>query len=1388
MFSAGEYLLGVMDSEIEKLLIKAPEKVREILEMVDRTTSIEEIVKIIKNIDTQLSTSLVETEQQYLSPQEQLNQSKKIAKCKVLNYYGLMRGITYDEKGKLTDISGFTQIMRNGYSSSEWLYSGEIAQNKIIDIPQILIDSLSLLKQAEFQGKDKEILRRIEQEILRLAVSGAKIDQADYQLEYSAHDDLKNDLTIDKAYEITDGQISYRDTNMQQIAIRSLAEMTLNKRRIIKLLKERLPDIDIEYLLLDTYCINKEMVTRQNNRGSQIGRNINFLISNYGYDFDEKTSRQIIERVEKLGDEQLKSIISQGINAQEISSLLIKTRENSKRIESTKTKKKSAKYIAEAIVEGYNWKEDGNSLTKKQKELLANALMRGEKIDNELYKLYEAINKIQIGKNKFTQNEVFAIMINLAIDGKIGKISYKDLLKKDIRKIQDILLDNKEELQTSVLPISTDLLAGRGREIDELKRELIGFGINKELLEEVGVKNIYVAKNIIEQYFIDFKLSDRYKRALYLKILDNSIIKSKSFILKSVITDFSKYKMDDKDIYGIIIKAAINGTAKDNTEYYYSYILNKSNVRESIAHEGIDSKVNVIMLEKAVAQTLSKDEKEKLYSSYKELGIMLDNDILFQNAYMIDLMLENFFGDKRIEIEDLNSIKKCFFEENVIKNILISNCLIDLSDLGMSFKEISGLLINLAVSRKGTEKEVSYSSLLNNSRNIRKNLSKIKGKMQLEVNESRILEARCRILSKEEKDNIMNRLNKMGISSDFLSSIELDNIYIAQQIVEKYFENQKIDDGIKKSIIINLLKPLNLNTSDTKGYISSLLKRIQDKGYSFIESCGLIINMSMGVNVISKEGYSYSNFLRNRTLANKLDKYKGRINTKVNQAVLEKANWQSLDEKERNILYEDLEKKYGISIETLKIKSEFNLYLAKRIVDLYDESLEDSEKGVLIQSILNNSFLNKDKGVLLFPIMNQFEDLWHNPKQMAGMIINLSVGDALEQTGLSYNEIIQNKRECRNKIKKYKDNIRTNITPITIMKAQINTMGIKQKEEILGELEQLGIDKDTIKNVKFNNLLAGYLLLKKCCEREAISKENQRIFLKRIISCSDLNINATSNLINIIKVLNDSGLNENEILHFLIIAATNGIEINNKKFSYKDIITNAKNSHYELVRNIKKIETELTAITILKAKSQMVESEEIEQIKQKIIGNGIDEKMLDNRDEQDIYVANYIIERVFQNTTISEENKSKIAYYVLKSSCLLPKNNLHLMSILQNLEKMGIGENESYFLIINCAVKGKLCKGCGYSDLLLSRRKSYKLITDEVIDDNKTIDEESLRGIGILFERKISGQDIVKATMELTVEGSEGSKICDEVRTDYMRLLDGKTNDNKEGSVQGEQN
>ena len=752
VFSAGEYLLGVMDNKIEKVAENAPEKVRNILERVDKASSIDEIVKIINGADRQVPTSLIEKEQQYLTPEEQLKQSKKIAKCKVLNYYGLMRNITYDEKGKPVDISGFTRIMRNGFSSSEWLYSGEIEQEKIIDIPQILVDSLALIKQAEFQEKDIETLKRVEQEILRLAISGRELNQDKYQ-EYTSHENLKSDLTIDKAYEITNGKISYRDTNMQMTAIRSLAEMTLNKRKIIKLLQERFTDIDINELLSDTYCVNQEMVTRQNNRGSQIGRNISFIISDYGYDFDNEISEQILQNVESLSDEQLVNIIEQGVNAQEVSKLLIQTRENDERIQVyNKDKGLGSKYIAEAIVEGYNWKKDGNTLTKKEKELIINTLLRSVKTNNELYNLYEAINKIQIERKKFTQNEIFAIMINLAIDKRIGNISYSELLKKDRSEIQNILLNNKESLQTSVLPISIDLLASRGKEVNRLKKELIDLGLDEEFIEAKDIRNVYVAKQIVEGYEFKRELTDEERKAILKAILSNSRLdKGYSCYLSSLIQNMEQIGLDTQEIYGMIINLGINGKVIEETGYDYTSLLNNTNnACQTIVEykDKIQTDITEGIILKAKSDNLSQEDGEKLKKELIDLGFdekfIESKDI--RNVYVANKIVEGYEFKRELTDDERKAILRAILSNAKLdkKNTsYLSSLIQNIEQIGLDKQEIYGMIVNLGINGKVIEETgYDYGSLLSNSNNACKTIAEYKDKIRTDITEGIILKAK----------------------------------------------------------------------------------------------------------------------------------------------------------------------------------------------------------------------------------------------------------------------------------------------------------------------------------------------------------------------------------------------------------------------------------------------------------------------------------------------------------------------------------------------------------------------------------------------------------------------------------------------------------------------
>ena len=1391
VFSAGEYLLGVMDYQIEKQAQNAPLKVRQILERVDKASSIEEIIKIINGADRQVATSLVESKQQYLNEVEQIEQSKKIAKCKVLNYYGLMRGITHDEKGKLIDISGFTQIMRNGYSSSEWLHSGKIEQEKLIDIPKILVDALALIKQAEFQGKDKEILKQVETEILSLVLSGEKIDQDNYQMEYSAHNNLRSDLTIDKAFEITRGQISYRDTNMQMTAIRSVAEMTLNKRKIIALLQERLPNINLDEMLAYTYCINQEMITRKNNRGSQIGRNINFIISDYGYDFDDEVSARILQSVENLGDEQLSNIISKGVDAQEISSLLIRTRENAERIQAYKSKSVSSKYIAEAIVEGYNWKNEGNTLTSNEKVIMTNRLLRSVGTNNELYNLYEAINKIQIGRNKFTQNDIFAIIINLAVDEKIGDISYRELTKKDRKDIQNILLDNKKQLQTSVLPISIDLLARQGREINKLKKELIDLGIERNFIELKDIKNVYIAKQIVDGYDFGRELKQEEKKVLLKFILNSNLLNVNSCYLTTLIHNMGKIGLSPQEIYGMIINLAVNGNVLEEKGYGYSNLLgNVNNACKTIIKykNKIQTSVTEGTILKAKSIDQSEDNQEKIKQELIDLGIERNfielKDI--KNVYIAKQIVDGYDFGRELKQEEKKVLLKFILNSNLlnVNSCYLTTLIHNMGKIGLSPQEIYGMIINLAVNGNVLEeKGYGYSNLLGNVNNACKTIIKYKNKIQTSVTEGTILKAKSIDQSEDNQEKIKQELIDLGIDKDFIELKDIRNIYTAKEILDNYSFERELSREEKRELIQTLLNISDLNKNMNR-YLTTLIRNMEQIGFNIQEIYGIIINLSINRKILEETGYSYNDLLSNKNNScQSIKDYKCFLQTKITKGT--KLKLKSINQ---NKDYQEGIKRelinIGIDSDFVESKDIKNVYVAKQIVEGYNwgKELTVEEKKAIVKSILDNAGLNKNGTSYISTMIYNLEQAGFDEQEIYGMIINLGVnGKILEKTGFEYNILLQSKNRLT-KINEYRHEIQTNVTRGTILKAKSLNLSEKEQEKIKQKLINLGIDKDFIEAKDIGNVYIANQIVENYNFYENIRSEEKKAIVKAILDNAGLNKNGRRYISTMIYNLEQAGFGEQEIYGMIINLGINGSVSVEKGFSYKDFLSNTGNV-WQIQKYKERIRTSVSKGMIIKAMSEQLSLEEQDKIKNELVSSGIDKDFLDSKDIRNIYTAKQIVENYSFARKLKNEEKSALLTLILDNGKLNNKRANYLTKLIQNMEQIGLNIQQIYGMIINLGVDGNILEetGYGYSALLVNKDNSCQTIIRHKERIHTQVTEETIqRALKIANNpKKVKGQDIAKATLELTIASSGGSQVCDDVQADYQRLMDEKIKKNE---------
>lgn len=116
-----------------------------------------------------------------------------------------------------------------------------------------------------------------------------------------------------------------------------------------------------------------------------------------------------------------------------------------------------------------------------------------------------------------------------------------------------------------------------------------------------------------------------------------------------------------------------------------------------------------------------------------------------------------------------------------------------------------------------------------------------------------------------------------------------------------------------------------------------------------------------------------------------------------------------------------------------------------------------------------------------------------------------------------------------------------------------------------------------------------------------------------------------------------------------------------------------------------------------------------------------------------------------------------------------------------------MNEQEIYGMIISGGIEGRILdiKGYSYADLLVNKNNAYQTIAQYKDEIQTHVTDEALQK-AIKKEnklKKVKGQDIAKSTIELTITGNGGSQVCDDVQTDYKRLMTEKAKRNeREGS------
>lgn len=419
VINAGEYMLHEINKRIEHVINEiTDERIISFLNRIDNVKSNLELKELIfeKNSEQNydLEKNIRFTNYQSLNEEQSLEKNKIIAKLNFLKSKNKISSIIpYTPDSKLIETVG------NAFSSMEQIHYGEILENEIVSIQTMFVDIFALLQQ--LPEEYKEVTNDIKKELLTILNNRTNISKEEL-IDYSNFN-YNNNISIEKMYELTSGQIDYNVINSLLKKIYYLCKSKLRARELALKLNEitnknpKYKEV-INKIIEKTYAIEPEIIQRKSGVGYKLSESVNLNLTS-----QEMT---LVEKINTMTSEELFDIISEN-NPREIKKILIPLLYSYK--ENISIDKET--YFASALVDSYNWSKLG---------ILEFSNIQRSELINKI-KEYNCLDLYNILKEKgITEKNIQKYMIRIIIR-KIDNIENIGELNKEISidELEDFL-------------------------------------------------------------------------------------------------------------------------------------------------------------------------------------------------------------------------------------------------------------------------------------------------------------------------------------------------------------------------------------------------------------------------------------------------------------------------------------------------------------------------------------------------------------------------------------------------------------------------------------------------------------------------------------------------------------------------------------------------------------------------------------------------------------------------------------------------------------------------------------------------------------------------------------------------------------------------------------
>jgi len=574
----------------------------------------------------------------------------------------------------------------------------------------------------------------------------------------------------------------------------------------------------------------------------------------------------------------------------------------------------------------------------------------------------------------------------------------------------------------------------------------------------IGIKeNELLAERIIEEYHFGRELTAIEKRALKDAILDHSYWFN-GYQLTHLIEKFDAVGFSKQDTYGAIITI---GVYKGMTGYGLNNFFGCADSKGIISSAMVFKKkgVDEITILKALSEYLTLDEEAEVRQQLLDLGVnpYFFRERQFNNIYIAKTIVDRHEWERNLENEE-----KRFLIERILDNeylakgkrnklsVLISR----LMQIGLTEQEIYRLLINYAISRIRTfgKKEVSYTKLVSNKCNAIEKIGETKDEIKPTVDTVELMIMVSENLTDEEKNRVRKYIEGLGIR--LCGNENLSLLYIIQRIIESYNFEVKLEVEEKKFLVEKILSRKRIK----KDLLSDFMRKLSGVGLSEQEIYGTIINLVIDGKIAEGKEYEYPKVLARANKVWETGKVdREMINTDVNtmQIILQKS--ETLTDIEIESLKQQLEN-IGVNPEIIQNKSPESLYLAKRIIEIFDSRriLNPKEKSALIHAILNGASFKEEFSEFFLKTITGLQLTGLMPKQICATIINFAVNRcaAVGEKKYKYQELTQ-METCRV--------IGENIDEVAVVTDETIRKAVEDGGEILREAVRVCAKGDSIR-------------------------------------------------------------------------------------------------------------------------------------------------------------------------------------------------------------------------------------------------------------------------------------------------------------------------------------